>query len=62
MSEKGTIVGQPARQPDAVRDFGSEPLPTDIQENPWDVPAGTGGFSPADLVTGESPDSGDGSD
>lgn len=36
-------------------DFGSERLPTDLPENPWDTPTGSGGVPPAERVAGDSP-------
>ena len=41
------------------RDFGSERLPTDLAENPWDTPTDSGGVPPSQRVAGDSP--GDGS-
>ena len=34
------------------KDYGSEQLPTDAVENPWDVPVQPGIPSPSDQVTG----------
>jgi hypothetical protein len=39
--------------PEAQRDFGSEQLPTEIGENPWDVPSEPGGLPPSEEVAGD---------